>query len=188
MLNERGGLFVITAEIFEFYQCRCVKANNFSRIFYFLYLSLSPFFCRFVDFSFFFSSEIGSRAFTTFNKIAELVNGREDIKLVHVNCDADAEFCDTNNAKGKLIRQKYWLDLWLFFKRNASGNVFILKLLTELAVYFYPEGQDRILLEGVKSEEGLSQFLIKNLGDTILVISMMPKLLRRFSALKFSFS
>lgn len=38
-----------------------------------------------------------------------------------------------------------------------------------LAVFFYPQGKDRVEFGGVKSEEGLSKFLIKNLGDTILV-------------------
>lgn len=38
-----------------------------------------------------------------------------------------------------------------------------------LAVFFYPEDKERIQFNGVKSEEGLSKFLIKNLGDTILV-------------------
>lgn len=38
-----------------------------------------------------------------------------------------------------------------------------------LAVYFYPEGKDRILFNGVKSEGGFSKFLIKNMGDSILV-------------------
>lgn len=48
-------------------------------------------------------------------------------------------------------------------------NAFVSKLLTGLTVYFYPDGKDRILFNGVKSEEGLSKFLIKNLGDVILV-------------------
>lgn len=38
-----------------------------------------------------------------------------------------------------------------------------------VAVYFYPEGKERVQFKGVKSEEGLSKFLIKNLGDSILV-------------------
>lgn len=38
-----------------------------------------------------------------------------------------------------------------------------------LAVFFYPEGKERVQFSGVKSEEGLSKFLIKNLGDSILV-------------------
>lgn len=38
-----------------------------------------------------------------------------------------------------------------------------------VTVYFYPEGKERILYKGVKSEGGLSKFLIKNLGDSILV-------------------
>lgn len=38
-----------------------------------------------------------------------------------------------------------------------------------LAVFFYPEDKERVQFSGVKSEEGLSKFLVKNLGDSILV-------------------
>lgn len=38
-----------------------------------------------------------------------------------------------------------------------------------VAVYFYEEGKERVQFSGVKSEEGLSKFLIKKLGDKILV-------------------
>lgn len=51
---------------------------------------------------------------------------------------------------------------------------------TGLAIYFYPDGKERILFSGVKSEEGLSKFLIKNLGDIILVsVAMVKSWLRK---------
>lgn len=36
-------------------------------------------------------------------------------------------------------------------------------------MFWYPDGQDRVQFKGVLSEEGIARFLIKNLGDTILV-------------------
>ncbi|XP_055303776.1 thioredoxin domain-containing protein 5 [Sitodiplosis mosellana] len=83
------------------------------------------------------SCELGKRLFTKFDKLAENINNRDDVKLAYVDCNADSEFCDSNGVKG-------------------------------LAVFFYPEGKERIQFSGVKSEEGLSRFLIKNLGDSIL--------------------
>jgi len=83
------------------------------------------------------SCELGQRFFTKFDKLAENINVRDDVKLVHVDCDADSEFCNSNDVKGS-------------------------------SVFFYPEEKERVQFSGVKSEEGLSKFLIKNLGDTIL--------------------
>lgn len=50
---------------------------------------------------------------------------------------------------------------------------FFSKLFSGLAVHLYPDGKDPVVFTGVKNEEGFSKFLIKNLGDTILVGSMM---------------
>jgi len=83
------------------------------------------------------SCELSKRLFTKFDKLAESINSRNDVKLAYVDCDADSEFCDSNGVKG-------------------------------LAVFFYPEDKERVQFSGVKSEEGLSKFLIKNLGDSIL--------------------
>lgn len=83
------------------------------------------------------SCEIGKRVFATFDKLAENINSRDDVKLAYVDCDADSELCKSNDVNG-------------------------------LSVYFYPEDNERIQFNGVKSEEGLSKFLVKNLGDSIL--------------------
>lgn len=40
----------------------------------------------------------------------------------------------------------------------------------DFAVFFYPEGKDRVEFKGIKTEEGISKFLVKNMGDSILVI------------------
>lgn len=47
-----------------------------------------------------------------------------------------------------------------------------------LAVFFYPADKERVQFSGVKSEEGLSKFLVKNLGDSILVGSISDKHLK----------
>lgn len=47
-----------------------------------------------------FSCELGSRTFGKFDKLAESVNVRDDVKLAYVNCEADSEFCDSNGIKG----------------------------------------------------------------------------------------
>ncbi|XP_031628357.1 thioredoxin domain-containing protein 5 [Contarinia nasturtii] len=83
------------------------------------------------------SCELSQRFFAKFNKLAENINVRDDVKLVHVDCEADSEFCNSNGVKGS-------------------------------SVFFYPEDKERVQFSGVKSEEGLSKFLVKNLGDTIL--------------------
>lgn len=48
-----------------------------------------------------FSCELGSRTFGKFDKLAESINIRDDVKLAYVDCDADSEFCETNGVKGK---------------------------------------------------------------------------------------
>lgn len=46
----------------------------------------------------FFSCELSQKVFTTFEKLADAINSRDDIKLAHVDCDSDKEFCETNGA------------------------------------------------------------------------------------------
>lgn len=60
-----------------------------------------PYHGSFLDLFFFYSCEIGSRAFAKFDKLAEKVNVRDDVKLAHVNCDADDEFCSLHDVIGK---------------------------------------------------------------------------------------
>lgn len=35
-----------------------------------------------------------------FEKLAETINVRDDVKLAHVNCDNDKDFCETLKVKG----------------------------------------------------------------------------------------
>lgn len=51
----------------------------------------------------YFSCELGSRLFAKFEKLAENINSRDDVKLAHVNCDTDADFCKSKGAKGKYL-------------------------------------------------------------------------------------
>lgn len=46
------------------------------------------------------SCELGQRFFTKFDKLAENINTRDDVKLAHVNCEADSELCETNGVNG----------------------------------------------------------------------------------------
>lgn len=58
---------------------------------------------RYHFFTFNHSCELGKRVFTKFDKLAESVNTRDDIKLAYVDCDADSEFCESNGVKGNSI-------------------------------------------------------------------------------------
>lgn len=49
------------------------------------------------------SCELGSRLFAKFEKLAENINSRDDVKLAHVNCDTDGDFCKSNGAKGLTV-------------------------------------------------------------------------------------
>lgn len=99
------------------------------------------------------------------------MNIRDDVKLAHVDCDADKEFCESNGVQGT----ENWITTEIIFfhrilssfESNVLWCVIIIK--TGLTVFLYPLGKERVLFNGVKSEEGLSKFLIKNLGDVILV-------------------
>lgn len=71
-----------------------------------------------------------------FEKLAEQINSREDLKLARVNCDEHTDFCKSQGVKG-------------------------------LAVHLYQPGEERVVYKNVKTEEGLSKFLIKTLGDIL---------------------
>lgn len=128
-----------------------------------MFISLSFFLLTFNH-----SCELGKRFFTKFDKLAENLNTRDDIQLAYVDCAADSEFCESNGAKGNLIGLR---------TDDVSGVRVILTLIkmsmfsnhSGVTVYFYPEGKDRVLFNGVKTEGGLSKFLIKNVGDSFLV-------------------
>lgn len=113
------------------------------------------------------SCELSSRLFAKFDKLAANINARDDVKLGHVNCEADSEFCDTNGVKG--TNNELWICLHFVIVFTHTHILMTVAIDSGLAVFFYPEDKERIQFNGVKSEEGLSKFLIKNLGDTILV-------------------
>lgn len=46
---------------------------------------------------------MGKRLFTKFDKLAENINSRDDIKLAYVNCEADSDFCESVGVKGNSI-------------------------------------------------------------------------------------
>lgn len=115
---------------------------------------------------------MSSRFFSKFDKLAENINGRDDVKLGHVNCDTDADFCKSNGAKGKQISQPICLRCLFLFILTAVATIMSHDLYyAGLSVFLYPDpnGKERVQFKGVKSEEGIAKFLIKNLGDTILV-------------------
>lgn len=124
-----------------------------------------------------FSCELGKRLFAKFDKLAEKINILDDVKLNYVDCDADSEFCDSNGVKGKKIEKEkmmFTMNFGLFTNDRkcilmSVSFWFRSKPNSGLAVFFYPESNERVQFGGVKSEEGLSKFLIKNLGDSILV-------------------
>lgn len=47
------------------------------------------------------SCDLGKRFFAKFDKLAESLNVRDDVKLAHIDCEADSEFCDSNGVKGR---------------------------------------------------------------------------------------
>lgn len=61
-----------------------------------------------------FSCELGKRLFAKFDKLAEKINIRDDVKLSYVDCDADSEFCDSNGVKGKQKKVVFALNFGLF--------------------------------------------------------------------------
>lgn len=60
--------------------------------------------CPYHEIFLIFSCELGSRTFGKFDKLAESLNIRDDVKLAYVDCDADKQFCNSNGVKGKQQR------------------------------------------------------------------------------------
>lgn len=134
-------------------------------------IKLLTFPLSFIHFAFS-SCELSQRLFTKYEKLAENINSRDDVKLAHVNCDSDAEFCESHKAKGK----QSWTLLTLTFSKQLRFFSAALQFVG-LTLFLYPDGKDRVQFKGVKSEEGISRFLVKNLGDSIVVSSFNSRLL-----------
>lgn len=47
---------------------------------------------------------MGKRLFAKFDKLAENLNTRDDIKLAYVNCEAESDICESNGVKGNSFR------------------------------------------------------------------------------------
>ena len=62
------------------------------------------------------SCELGKRLFSKFDKLAEKINIRDDVKLNYVDCDADSEFCDSNGVKGTKKKHCVYNELWIVYK------------------------------------------------------------------------
>lgn len=104
-----------------------------------------------IYFSFFssaFSCELSKKFLSQhYEKLAEQLASREDLKIARVDCDKHKDFCSSQGAKG-------------------------------LTVIYYPLESDPIRFKGVKTVEGLSAFLIKQIGDSLIenLISVPDKL------------
>lgn len=81
--------------------------------------------------------ELSQKFLPKFEKLAQQLNVRDDLKLGRVNCAEDNDLCKNKNAKA-------------------------------LDVFLYRVGEKRVQFNGVKNENGLSKFLIKNLGDIVV--------------------